>query len=45
MFERYQFVNEHPAYTYAAYDNAKASDIALDREFKAMLAPMPKGGG
>jgi hypothetical protein len=39
LFARYQFVNTHPAYTYEAYDRAKAGDILLDNEFRAMTEP------
>ena len=44
MFERAQFVNSHPGWTYRDYDEARAGDIAFDREFHAMIAPLPKGG-
>jgi|WetSurMetagenome_2_1015567.scaffolds.fasta_scaffold359923_2 hypothetical protein len=42
LFERFQFVNAHPAYTYEAYDRAKAADILLDREFTALIQRPPK---
>lgn len=45
MFERAHFVNSHPGWTYQDYDSARAGDIAFDREYQAMIAPMPKGGG
>jgi hypothetical protein len=44
LFERAQFVNAHPGWTYRDYDEASAGDIAFDREFQAMIAPI-KGGG
>lgn len=43
LFERYLFVKQHPAYTYAAYDAAAAGDIMLDAEFaKVEQAMMDK---
>lgn len=43
LYERWLFCKEHPAYTYAAYDAAKAGDIALDAEFgKVYLAMLDK---
>jgi hypothetical protein len=42
-FERYQFVNRHPGWTYRDYDEAAVSDIRLDEDFTAMLQPLGKG--
>lgn len=42
LFERAQFVNNHPGWTYRDYDEASAGDILFDREFQAMIAPIPK---
>jgi hypothetical protein len=42
LFERAQFVNSHPGWTYRDYDEASAGDIAFDLEYHAMIAPLQK---
>jgi len=37
MAERAQFVIDHPGWTFADYDNAKAGDILFMREYEKML--------
>jgi hypothetical protein len=39
-WERFRWVEDHPGWTYDDYDNAKASDIGLAREFLRMMQPM-----
>jgi hypothetical protein len=41
-FERYQFIQQHPGWTYRDYDEADAGDILLDKDFTAMLRPLGK---
>jgi hypothetical protein len=40
LFERAQFVHDHPGYTYREYDRTAAGDILFDAEFHAMIAPI-----
>ena len=42
LFERARFVAEHPGWTYRDYDEAAAADILFDREYRAMIQPIPK---
>lgn len=37
LAERAQFVKDHPGWTFADYDTARAGDIAFMREYEKML--------